>query len=909
MATRRQVSIFINGREVRNELGAIYREKRKITSELNNMTIGSEDYIEKAKELRQVNDILDDHRKAIRNTESAWDKLKAGARGFVAVAAAGITADAIIDYGKELFKLGAEMELLGAKAETVFGRALPQVSAAAKQNALDMGLTVSQYIDAAAAIGDLLIPMGFQREEAAALSTNLVGLSGALSEWTAGQVSAEEVSKILSKALLGEREELKQLGISITEADVQARLAEKGLKNLTGQLLEQAKATATLELITEKSTDAQTAFANNTDTLVRKQAQLQAKVQELSENLATILFPIFNRLVDVALYLSRGIESLTDNVGSATRAFDEQQKKVSGLEQELPGLLSRYDELQGKTNKSKEEQAELAEVIKRIGELTPTAITQIDEYGNALSINANASREFLEAEKARLAFVNSEAIAELENEIAKLKTVRDIRKEIVETGQVRGLLATTDAPISLIESARKEVAQFTAQIQGAEAELARLRGDNLPRPGGTGQQPDTISPTEEEIAAAKDRGEKLSKERSRQAQREADEQEKKLQRLKEITERFQEEARLAQLEEDDRKLEEIRLRYQKEIDTARELEGLKKEEVQAIIIELTRLQQEAIAAARQEIDDELYQAELEAIEKQINAELELQAKADEERLKRLEERTERETKLREEAAKKAIEEEKRQLQSLAATANALGNIIGSTLEFYGEQFAKNTAAGKILTGIQIALSTAEGIAKATAAGAGLPFPANLGAIASGIAAVTAGVAAAREAFSATPEVPQRKRGGYVDVLGQDDGRRYRAKYIGQPITGMLPGSPVLVDTVGGPVLASETGQEYFVSNAALRNPVVFNYVRAIDNIARARQFQEGGFTGAPASPIAAPATILPAAENQVNTEMMQVLIRLTNVLESGVYARIDDDTLIDIRNRLNQLVSASGGTL
>lgn len=914
MATSRQVNIFINGREVENTLKGIYAEKRKINAELNQMTVGSDDYIKKSKELRQVNDILDKHRSSIRNTEKAWDKVTAGLRGFVAVAAAGITADAVIQYGKELFNLGVQMEVLSAKAETVFGSALPQVDKAAKQNANAMGLTISQYVDAATAIGDLLIPMGFQREEAASISTNLVDLSGALSEWTGGQLKAEEVSKILSKALLGEREELKQLGISISEADVKARLAEKGLDKLTGQMLEQAKAAATLELVTEKSADAQAAFAKNSETLVRRQAELQAKIQQLSESLATVLFPVFERLVDIASLLADGIEGIVDPVGTATKAFDDQAKKVANLESELPGLLRRYDELQANSNNSEEAQKELAEVIKRIGELTPTAITAIDDYGNVLSINADASREFLEAEKARLAFVNAEAISGLEDQISKLETVRKIQKQIAETGEFRGLLATTTASEADIERARKSVAEYTKQIQGAQAELKRLRGDNLPDPAAAsgGTQGETNQeepkPTEDEIKAAAGRAQKLAEQQAREAQREQEQLEKKLQNLQEITARFQEEARLAALEEDERKLEEIRLRYQKEIDAAKELEGLKQEEVTAVIIELTRLQQEAIAAAKQEIEDELYQAELEAIDAQLNEELRLQQEADEQRLKMLEDRNAQEAKLRDDAVKNTIESQKNDLESLARTANALGSIIGSALQAAGDEFTKNTATGKILTSIQIALASAEGIAKAVAAGAALTFPANLGAIASGIAAVTTGIAAARQAFASAPAIPQRKRGGYVDVLGQDDGRRYRAKYIGQPITGMLPGSPVLLNTGGGPVLASETGQEYFVSNQALRNPVVFNYVRAIDNIARTRQYQEGGFTGAAPPPIPDASSALPE-NNSNNTQMMEVLVRLTGVLESGVYARIDDDTLIDIRNRLNQLVSASGGTL
>ena len=60
--------------------------------------------------------------------------------------------------------------------------------------------------------------------------------------------------------MLGEREQLKSLGISITEADVKQRLLKMGMEDLTGVQLQQAKATATQQLIFEKSTDAQAAF-------------------------------------------------------------------------------------------------------------------------------------------------------------------------------------------------------------------------------------------------------------------------------------------------------------------------------------------------------------------------------------------------------------------------------------------------------------------------------------------------------------------------------------------------------------------------------------------------------------------------------------------------------------------------
>lgn len=214
--------------------------------------------------------------------------------GAAIVAGAGLAV-----LGSKVFSAGAQLELLDKKAQTVFGEALPAITKAAEENAAAMGLTESQYRDAAAALGDLLIPMQFTREQAAGMSADLIGVSGALSEWSGGQRSATEVGRILAKAMLGEREQLKELGISITEADVQGRLLTKGQKDLTGAALAQAKALATQELIFEKSTDAQAAFADGAGNAFRSQQRLKAAVGEVKEVMLRALMPAMARAADL----------------------------------------------------------------------------------------------------------------------------------------------------------------------------------------------------------------------------------------------------------------------------------------------------------------------------------------------------------------------------------------------------------------------------------------------------------------------------------------------------------------------------------------------------------------------------------------------------------------------------------
>ena len=214
--------------------------------------------------------------------------------GALAVAAVGAAAVAL---APKLLEQAASLELMANKANVVFEDQIGTVQKWAKRNAAAMGLTSIEATGLAANFADLLKPMGFTAKQATTMSTDVVGLSGALSEWSGGQQSAAQVADILSKAMLGEREGLKQLGISILEADVQARLAAKGQQGLTGAALEQAKAIATGELIFEKSKDAQEAFRKGGDSLARMLSTGKAKLREWAQELIVKVTPAIKTTV------------------------------------------------------------------------------------------------------------------------------------------------------------------------------------------------------------------------------------------------------------------------------------------------------------------------------------------------------------------------------------------------------------------------------------------------------------------------------------------------------------------------------------------------------------------------------------------------------------------------------------
>ena len=219
-------------------------------------------------------------------------------RGFGSSLIPLIAGAGLLASGKAMRDLGIRITDLDKKADAVFGGQLPVVRRWAEANKRAFGLTRRETVGLAANFADLLKPMGFTAQQATSMSTRVLDLSGALSKWSGGTRSAAEVSEVLSSAMLGEREALKGLGIAISEADVQARLAAKGQQDLTGAAREQAEAVATMELILAKSTDAQKAWADGGKAAAESQRSLGVTVGELKEALAVGLRPVIASMVE-----------------------------------------------------------------------------------------------------------------------------------------------------------------------------------------------------------------------------------------------------------------------------------------------------------------------------------------------------------------------------------------------------------------------------------------------------------------------------------------------------------------------------------------------------------------------------------------------------------------------------------
>lgn len=223
----------------------------------------------------------------------------------------------IIGIGAAMTKAASDAEETLAKFDTVFQDVGTQATATAENLSKNFGLSSKAAKQLLGDTGDLLTGFGFTGEMALDLSKNVNELAVDLASFTNFAGGAEGASAALTKALLGERESVKALGISILDEDVKAKVASlRATGELRGETERQQKAYATLQIALEQSKNAQGDFARTQDSLANQTRIFRARMDDLAVTFGQILIPYAKKLVVGLTKLAEKFTALSSSTKS-----------------------------------------------------------------------------------------------------------------------------------------------------------------------------------------------------------------------------------------------------------------------------------------------------------------------------------------------------------------------------------------------------------------------------------------------------------------------------------------------------------------------------------------------------------------------------------------------------------------
>lgn len=223
---------------------------------------------------------LDEAQTRVQKFESGLDKLTPAAAGVVG---------AIALVGKAAVDSASRTEQAMGALDSVFGKNAGEVKKWSDQAAQSVGLSKSEYGELASVIGAQLNNLGVSSQDALKGTKDLIGIGSDLAATFGGSTS--EAVEALSSALRGEADPAEKYGLSLSQTAVNAKLAEDGMSDLTGEALTAAKTQAILQLATEQSGGALGQFARESDSASGAAQIAAAQFEDAKSALGTALLP------------------------------------------------------------------------------------------------------------------------------------------------------------------------------------------------------------------------------------------------------------------------------------------------------------------------------------------------------------------------------------------------------------------------------------------------------------------------------------------------------------------------------------------------------------------------------------------------------------------------------------------
>jgi len=201
----------------------------------------------------------------------------------------------ILAAGGAAIKMASDFEESANKVEVAFGGASNIVKDFAKTTLTSFGIAEGSALDMAALFGDMATSMGISQGAAANMSTQLVGLAGDLASFKNIRLDVAETA--LKSIFTGETESLKNLGIVMTQANLEAFALEQGMTKNLKAMSEAEKVQLRYNYVLSKTVNAQGDFERTGGGAANQMRIFQESLKQLGQEFGENILPLFTGVI------------------------------------------------------------------------------------------------------------------------------------------------------------------------------------------------------------------------------------------------------------------------------------------------------------------------------------------------------------------------------------------------------------------------------------------------------------------------------------------------------------------------------------------------------------------------------------------------------------------------------------
>lgn len=280
----------------------------------------------------------------------------------------------LVNFGKEAVKLASDIQEVQNVIDVTFGSGAAKIEEFAQSAAEAFGLSELSAKQYAGTMGAMLKSSGLATSAAQDMSIALSGLAGDLASFY--NLNTDEAFEKIRSGISGETEPLKQLGINMSVANLEAYALSKGITKSYKSMSQAEQVLLRYNYLLSVTTDAQGDFARTSGSFANQIRILQLNFDQLKIAVGNAIIPVaqavlpginamiegLTRLAQVfaqvtALLFGKSAEIKTNNsiassATSAADAADDLADATTGVggaakkaEKDMKGVLAGFDEL------------------------------------------------------------------------------------------------------------------------------------------------------------------------------------------------------------------------------------------------------------------------------------------------------------------------------------------------------------------------------------------------------------------------------------------------------------------------------------------------------------------------------------------------------------------------------------
>ena len=266
----------------------------------------------------------------------------------VVAAGAGLAA-----FSKKALSVASDLEEVQNVVDTVFGSSAKQIEDFAETAGTKFGLSELAAKQFSGTMGALLTPTGLASDEIANMSESMVGLAGDMASFY--NLDPADAFNKLRAGISGETEPLKQLGINMSVANLEAFALSQGIDKTFNSMTQAEQATLRYNFLMEATSIVQGDFAKTSESLANQQRIMALNTENLAKTFGNVLLPQagkamlgMNSLITMLMpsfeSLATGLGEMLDGSSLGEARFQAAADNIvdglmKGLEGALPKVL------------------------------------------------------------------------------------------------------------------------------------------------------------------------------------------------------------------------------------------------------------------------------------------------------------------------------------------------------------------------------------------------------------------------------------------------------------------------------------------------------------------------------------------------------------------------------------------